>query len=936
MGETKRTLTDRLWEKTDAAGFYSRFARLTRAGEGGELKGLCPLHEERHPSFHVNPETGSFHCFGCGAGGGPLQFYAALFQLGEFEAAARLRSDFGLDGAEAGAGGTAVRAPADPTRPARARGDGGSTRRTSARSNGGRGGSSGAPPPPDADSVEVYRALLDLGRPLPETVLEYFDGRRIRPETLERFGVSFLADPSAAAESLRERFSEERLTASGVFRRSESGPPIFQFLHHPLLFPILSDGEPVFVQGRLFGRGPQRPKYCNLSGVAVPTLFNADTLRDAAPNSPVFLCEGAPDAMILAQEGFSAVGVVGSGGFKLKWVDLLAPFRVFLAFDRDDAGRRGRERIAALLAERGIPCASVELPESCKDVNDFFLDGGAEDFQRLAAQAETKETDFPALVCRMLARVADRRDPFSYPALAEEIYRWFERRGAVFVVDAERRGFMIFDHRDYEIGNNSDFNALIYAKTNLVLVEHHGRMVWQILKNLCVLRGISKGNLRWIHSDLERARVWVNLHNPTRQIARLTPGRAEVLPNGGNEDAVMLGAADKMEGWDFDPSANPREAVGELSELVVDALACEPENRLLAVCWILTAFFLDFTSEKALLKLSGHTSSGKTTAARLLSCLLYGADHVETATVAYYYADAAQNPFLICDNLETENLNPRIVDFLLHVATGIEKGKRKAGSDSGTVRESAKALVAITSIDPLTKPELINRTLDVEFRSLFQSGGFMQREHLERLVRARGRILSGLFALFAREVLPGLRGAREEILATLRQRHPRHPKHRVDAFLSLMIAILRALLKTQGEESRVWPVADAWIRYQARMASETEQDTNAGLYLLEALVKEAEARDGDFRREYYLDVERTTNELGKPLEVSFTASARDLLIAFQILSKQKGYRLPFSNSRQLGVRLANESEVLQQAGWSWQRTKVVNGTRYHRYTKRMG
>jgi hypothetical protein len=77
------------------------------------------------------------------------------------------------------------------------------------------------------------------------------------------------------------------------------------------------------------------------------------------------------------------------------------------------------------------------------------------------------------------------------------------------------------------------------------------------------------------------------------------------------------------------------------------------------------------------------------------------------------------------------------------------------------VRESANALVAITSIDPLTKPELINRTLDVEFRSLFQSGGFMQREHLERLIRARGRILSGLFNLFAREVLPGLPSARK-------------------------------------------------------------------------------------------------------------------------------------------------------------------------------
>jgi hypothetical protein len=180
-------------------------------------------------------------------------------------------------------------------------------------------------------------------------------------------------------------------------------------------------------------------------------------------------------------------------------------------------------------------------------------------------------------------------------------------------------------------------------------------MIWEILQNLCALRGRRKENLRWIHSDLSEGRIWVNLHNETRQIVRLSSGRVDLLSNGANDDGVMLSPADKMAGWDFDPSADPREAVRELWELVVDVLACEPENRLLAVCWILTAFFLDFTSEKALLKLSGHTASGKTTAARLLSCLLYGADHVETATVAYYYADAAQNPFLICDNLEAEN-----------------------------------------------------------------------------------------------------------------------------------------------------------------------------------------------------------------------------------------------------------------------------------------
>ena len=58
MRTDRRSLTDRLWEKTDVAGFYARYTRLTKVSGKNELKGLCPLHEERHPSFFVNLDSG--------------------------------------------------------------------------------------------------------------------------------------------------------------------------------------------------------------------------------------------------------------------------------------------------------------------------------------------------------------------------------------------------------------------------------------------------------------------------------------------------------------------------------------------------------------------------------------------------------------------------------------------------------------------------------------------------------------------------------------------------------------------------------------------------------------------------------------------------------------------------------------------------------------
>jgi hypothetical protein len=245
--------------------------------------------------------------------------------------------------------------------------------------------------------------------------------------------------------------------------------------------------------------------------------------------------------------------------------------------------------------------------------------------------------------------------------------------------------------------------------------------------------------------------------------------------------------------------------------------------------------------------------------------------------------------------------------------------------------------VAITAIEPLTRAELINRAYDVEFKSIFQQAGFMQREHLQKIAEARSQILSGLFNLFAWEVLPGFQSKRTALLATLQQRHTRHSKHRVDSFLTLMILILKALLKLlePGSEHRTWQIVDYWISYQNRLATVTERDTNVTFFLLEALSKEMlHAQDG-FRKEYYLDSEWTANEAGEPKELSFVASSRDLLMAFQVLSRKKGFRLPFSNSQQLGVRLSNESEVLEKSGWTWEREKVVHGMRYNRFTKRL-
>jgi len=213
----------------------------------------------------------------------------------------------------------------------------------------------------------------------------------------------------------------------------------------------------------------------------------------------------------------------------------------------------------------------------------------------------------------------------------------------------------------------------------------------------------------------------------------------------------------------------------------------------------------------------------------------------------------------------------------------------------------------------------------------------MQKEHVTKLLEARSRILSGLFRIFAGIVLPGFDEKRREVLTKLQVLYPNHSKQRVDSFLTIMVIIMSALLEFMepASKNRTWEVVDWWIQYQGRLAEETERDTNLPIYLLDALAKEMIAQGPDFRKQYYLDFQLTKNELGEPIEVSFLATGRDLLMALQVLGKNKGFKFPFSNAKQLGIRIANDSDVLEKAGWKREHARTVHGLKHYKMTRKL-
>ena len=89
------------------------YVALRPAG-GGNLKGLCPFHEEKSPSFHVRPAHGTYHCFGCGEGGDVFSFVAAIDHLTFIEAVQRLADRAGITLTMVEGGGSGPRGGREP------------------------------------------------------------------------------------------------------------------------------------------------------------------------------------------------------------------------------------------------------------------------------------------------------------------------------------------------------------------------------------------------------------------------------------------------------------------------------------------------------------------------------------------------------------------------------------------------------------------------------------------------------------------------------------------------------------------------------------------------------------------------------------------------------------------------------------------------------
>jgi DNA primase len=334
---------------------------LRRAGVN-RYEGLCPFHDERTPSFGIDPTQKLFYCFGCGEGGDALKFVQLTEGLDFRGALEHLADRYG------------VRLEPVEEDPATAE-------RRLARER--------LLELLERTATFYVRYLWDSGEAAPAR--EYLASRGLDEAVLREFRVGYA--PSAYDTLLhavrRAGFSNREVYDAGLAQRAKGEGMLYDRFRRRIMFPLCD------MRGRVLGFGAralgadQRPKYLNSSDGLVyhkgRHLFGADIARAAATKAgSVIVAEGYTDVIAMHQAGLrNTVGLMGTALTEEQVGELsrLAP-RVQLALDADGAGQEAMLRAARVAAGRRLELRVVPLPAGA-DPADLVAAEGPRAMQRL-------------------------------------------------------------------------------------------------------------------------------------------------------------------------------------------------------------------------------------------------------------------------------------------------------------------------------------------------------------------------------------------------------------------------------------------------------------------------------------------------------------------------------------------------------------------------
>ncbi len=319
-------------ERTSIAEVISDTVTLKSAG-GGNLKGLCPFHDEKSPSFNVSPARNVWYCFGCGAGGDAIKFLMDAEHLSFVESVERLAARAGIQ----------LRYVEDDRSAPRTRPQQGQRQRLVAA---------------HAAAVEFYRAQLTTAGARPAR--EFLAQRGFDRAAAERYGCGFAPDAwDLLTRHLRQQgFSHDELVTAGLSRPARSGSLIDRFRRR-LLWPIRDlTGDVIGFGARKLFDDDDGPKYLNTPETPIykksHILYGIDQAkREIARQGKVVVVEGYTDVMACHLAGVTTAVATCGTAFGADHIGVLRRLlmdtdavagEIIFTFDGDAAGQKAALR----------------------------------------------------------------------------------------------------------------------------------------------------------------------------------------------------------------------------------------------------------------------------------------------------------------------------------------------------------------------------------------------------------------------------------------------------------------------------------------------------------------------------------------------------------------------------------------------------------------
>ena len=343
----------------DLVEVVSEYVRLEK--KGGGYFGLCPFHNEKTPSFHVEPVKQFYYCFGCNSGGNVFHFIMNIENLG-FPDALRLLAD---------RAGIVLPEPDDKE---------------------------------EQQKIKMRKSILDINRVAARfffsclaaekgrEALKYLHNRGLSNRIIKQFGLGFAPDEWNLLSNylLKEGFDESILIQSGLAVKNKKNDKLIDRFRGRIIFPIFDiRGNIVAFGGRVMD--DSLPKYINSPETLCYSkgreLFGMHIAKKSKEKK-LLIVEGYMDVISLHQAGIDfAVAPLGTaltgmqGRILKKYAD-----EIILSYDADTAGQKATERGLEVLNRLGCRLKVLQIPDG-KDPDEFIRKNGPEKFKMLIDRA---------------------------------------------------------------------------------------------------------------------------------------------------------------------------------------------------------------------------------------------------------------------------------------------------------------------------------------------------------------------------------------------------------------------------------------------------------------------------------------------------------------------------------------------------------------------